>query len=205
MIRMPGNDLPALTLAEGARFRILRHPTDGDKIIKVMKDLRHDGLRRHFEVRKAQRQFRECGTLHQKAVRTFEARSDFTPVPRFFGAVETPFGPGLVFEAVRGEDRPLGPNLKQIRASGTLEDRHRREVLALMRRCMTHDVMIPDLHLKNIVWGRARGRTAMFVIDGFDDHTYFRRFGWLAAFDRRKMRSIWHKRILRRLDIEETA
>ena len=205
MKRMPWVDLRTPMIAAGGRCMIFRHPADEAKIIKVTKATEHPGLRGYFKARKAKRQFRECSTLHTQAIKRFERQGRKVPIPRLFGTVATPLGTGLVMEAVLGEDRQLGTNLEQLMEHDTLEEHHRHEVNELARASIDCGVVVPDLQLANIVWGTARGRRSMFIVDGFDDHTHLRRFGWLSLYDRKKMLERWNQRILRPLMLDSPA
>ncbi|MCC5985406.1 MAG: hypothetical protein JJU42_13700 [Rhodobacteraceae bacterium] len=195
-------DLGAVPLAGENNSFIYPHPDDPGRLIKIPRALGADRktprsrLVRHLRKLKQKRRFDKGIARQGAAIRAYETSGHFCPIPLCFGAVQTRLGEGQVIEAIVDAKGNLGPTLRDLMRTGRLEPEHRSAVLHLMESACAHSLFVTDLQLHNIVWGTARGRTTLFIVDGLDDHAMFRPVGWFPERDRRSMQARWRQDIL---------
>lgn len=189
-------------IASGNQSLVYWHPQDDGKLIKIpralntARDMPRTGLARSLCKMKQRQRFNIGNRRQRAAIRAYEASGRFCPIPLCFGTVQTRLGEGQVIEAITDADGKLGPTLRDLMHDDRLEPEHRSAVLHLMESAFAHNLFIADLKLHNLVWGTARGRTSLFIVDGFDDHALFRPVGWFPERDRRSMQARWQDHIL---------
>lgn len=101
------------------------------------------------------------------------------------GLVETDLGLGLVVGAVRGPDGALAPKLAKLISAGGFDGLARRALDETLDALLESDIVLADLHERNLVYQNLAGGSPRFVmIDGIGSSTLVPCKNWSRLFNR---------------------
>lgn len=178
-------------LAAG-RFRLVfAHPHDPQQLVKVLRTeiiAARAGrwLKQRSRVRHYGLYLREIQESLALAARFPDALS---PIARTSGVVDTDLGLGLVAELVRDEQGNPAPTLESLLRRDGYTDAWRALVDALLADLMRYDIIVGDMHPRNIVYGSdAQGGPRLVLIDGFGEKNALPLCSMSRAFNRHNTR-----------------
>jgi hypothetical protein len=178
-------------LAAG-RFRLVfAHPDDPLLLVKVLRAeivTARAGrwLKRRSRVRHYGLYLREIQESLALAARFPDASS---PIARTLGTVVTDLGLGLVAELVRDAQGAPAPTLETLVRERGFTDELRALLDALLAELMRCDVIVGDMHPRNIVYGSdSGGGPRLVLIDGFGEKNALPLCSMSRAFNRHNTR-----------------
>lgn len=178
-------------IASGGLRLIYEHPADPDFLVKVMRPEAVGGrygaegtwwrrMRRHGPYILFVREIREY--LAARA----QGGGYAVAVQKITGLVDTDMGMGMVVAAARGADGKLAPTAAKLIFQG---DYDAKAVVALDEFCrliLDSNVVLADLHERNIVYTRMKDGSDRFVmIDGLGSSTIIPFKAWFPTINRR--------------------
>jgi PhoP regulatory network protein YrbL len=190
-------------IARGELHDVYQHPDCDDLLIKVP---RADRAAARWRPKRRWRSYRRRYGIYTGWLREIReciaARARHPEHPpslqRLAGLVETDLGLALVVGKVTGRDGKLAPTLaKKVRASG-LTGELREKLAELAAELVARDIVIGDLHERNILCGvDAIGGERLVIIDGIGDKTLIPINTLLRSFNRRSIRRRFDRMIWR--------
>ncbi len=192
-------------LAKGNARLVYEHPGDRALLVKVM---RSDLVTARYGDGAAW--FRGIGrrfdpyVIFLREIREYVAAyaAHGRPLPfaeKVRGLVETDLGLGLVIEAVRGPDGALAPTVAKLIADGNFDDTARRALDETLAALLESDIVLADLHERNLVYQKQDGSLRFVVIDGLGSSNLLPFKSWSRALNcRSKFKRI--ARLRKRID-----
>jgi len=190
-------------LANGHLRAVYAHPDRADWLIKVMRPevvARRWGGKARWYKRLARVRHYATSLRELKEYIAVMARhpDGDPPIVRPRGLVETDLGLGLVTERIVGDDGGLAPTvLALLRESGGLAPWIDSMLVRLLDELQAHDVIVGDLHVGNIAYGRGPRELArpgaeprFILIDGYGEKNLLPRCSMSTRFNH------WHNRHL---------
>lgn len=179
-------------VALGGVRRVFRHPDDPTLLVKVIRPDIIDqkfgsGRKWHKSLPRRYRQYISYLREIREQIAIF-ARSNEHPdfVQRVVGFADTDLGPGLIVAAEFGRDGKLAPTLYDQIVRGRFDAKMRADLDRFCAVLQASDVMVGDLHPRNLVYAYTPERGDHFVIiDGLGFktvvplervHRFFNRF-----------------------------
>lgn len=202
-------------LAKGNARLVYEHPGDRALLVKVM---RPDLVTARYGEGAAW--FRGIGRRYDpyviflREIREYVAAyaAHGQPLPfaeKVRGLVETDLGLGLVIEAVRGPDGALAPTVAKLIADGKFDETACKVLNETLSALMESDIVLADLHERNLVYRQVKGELPIFVIiDGLGSSNLLPLKSWSRTLNRRsKLKRIARlkKRIARRVAAVEAG
>jgi hypothetical protein len=179
------------SLAKGNVRLVFEHPESPDLLVKVMRpdlvDQRYGGreawfgtMRRYDPYVVFLREIREFVAAHAALGRA----APFAQTVH--GLVETDLGLGLVLEAARGPDGGLAPTIAKLVELGQFDAEAAAALDQFLLDLLESDMVIADLHERNLVYACARDCSRRFVlIDGLGDSNLLPLKSWSRWHNRR--------------------
>lgn len=178
-------------LAKGTVRLVFEHPETPDLLVKV---IRPDVLEKHY--REETGWFPRGGRygpymLFIREIREHVAgyaghRGSLPFAQSSLGLVDTDLGLGLITRAVRGTDGNLAPTAAKLIATGEYDLRAEAAMEHFLTGLLDSDLVISDLHERNIVYGSEPGAEPRFVmIDGLGSATLVPFKCWSRTLNRR--------------------
>ncbi|MFQ1699499.1 YrbL family protein [Loktanella agnita] len=174
--------LPASNLvASGVQRAVYLHPTDRNKLIKVLKSNSDMPRRRNFNgvmdrwfPSTRLRQIRKEYTEYLRVMLKHPEPEFHAPMSHMFGFVSTNMGLGCLTERVMTPDGQLGETLGAKVKKGTLTDEQLSLLNDTVARLFTHNIRASDMNPKNFVFGQrdngsGPGPEECVLVDGFGD------------------------------------
>jgi hypothetical protein len=110
-------------------------------------------------------------------------------VQRIHGLAETDMGLGLVLGAARDGDGNLAPTLAKLIYTGGFDERAETAFRDFLRDILECDVVVADLHERNLVYAAgADGRSHFVMIDGLGSSTILPLKAWFPSLNLRSKR-----------------
>ncbi len=161
-------------LACGHLREVYQHPRQADTLIKLMRaDIvakRWNGAMRWYKRLPRTRHY--SGFVRElKESIAFQARfpNAVPPIAKALGLVETSLGLGLLVEKVSAFDR-LAPTLRAYLEEHGFTPKIEAEVEAFFEGLLRCDVIVGDIHSRNIVYGHdSHGGPRLVMIDGYGE------------------------------------
>ena len=164
-------------LARGNVRLVYEHPDDPALLVKVM---RPDLVASRYGEGAAW--FRGFGrrfdpyVIFLREIREYVAAytAHGQPLPfaqKVCGLVETDLGLGLVIAAVRAPDGALAPTVAKLISTGNFDETARRALDETLAALLDSDVVLADLHERNLVYQQADGAPRFVIIDGLGSST----------------------------------
>lgn len=157
-------------VALGGVRRVFRHPDDPALLVKVIRpDVVEQkfgsGRKWHKSLPRRYRQYISYLREIREQVALF-ANGDEHPefVQRVVGFADTDLGPGLIVAAEFGRDGKLAPTLYDLIVRGRFDAKMRAELERFCADLQASDVMVGDLHPRNLVYAYTPARGDHFVI-----------------------------------------
>jgi hypothetical protein len=178
-------------LAKGNVRLVFGHPNDPAMLVKVM---RPDLLESRYGEGAAW--FRSLGRRYdpyvlflreiREYVAAYAAHGHALPyAQKVFGLVETDLGLGLVIGAVRGPDGALAPTVAKLIAIGKFDETARRSLDETLAGLLDSDIVLADLHERNLVYEKTDGDSRFVIIDGLGLSNLLPFKSWSRALNRR--------------------
>ncbi|WP_281984176.1 YrbL family protein [Thalassorhabdomicrobium marinisediminis] len=168
-------------LARGFEREVHAHPTEPDRLLKVLVPAEHQGgggrARRFFAARGPKfrdfliaREYRE----YARAALSLPQIGARLPITHMFGFQDTDLGLACVTERVSDEAGALAPTLDALSRGGALSDDQIAALTDFAQRLLRYDIRCSDLTRKNIALGYRAGPTRRgpfeaVLVDGFGD------------------------------------
>ncbi|WAC20183.1 YrbL family protein [Luteolibacter sp. SL250] len=178
-------------ITKGGLRLVYEHPDDPAVLVKVMRPEAVAG--RYGEKGTWWRRNRRHGPyiLFVREIREYlavraQGGGYESSVQKIFGLVDTDMGLGLVVEAGRGPDGALAPTAARLIANGGFDARAAAALEDFNRAILESNVVLADLHERNIVYARMRDGSDRFVmIDGLGSSTILPFKSWFVGINRR--------------------
>ena len=178
-------------LAKGNARLVYEHPGDPAMLVKVM---RPDLVAARYGEGAAW--FRGIGRRYdpyvlflreiREYVAAYAAHGQALPeAQKVHGLVETDLGLGLVIGAVRGPDGALAPTVAKLIAVGNFDETARRALDQTLAALLESDIVLADLHERNLVYQQQDGRSRFVIIDGLGSSNLLPFKSWSRALNRR--------------------
>lgn len=121
-------------------------------------------------------------------------------VQKIIGLADTDMGLGMIVEAARGADGALAPTAAKLIATGGFDEKAADAFEEFNRAILESNVILADLHERNIVYARMQNGVDRFVmIDGLGASTALPFKSWFPSINRRsKQKRI--ERLRKRVD-----
>lgn len=164
-------------VARGMQREVYLHPTDPNKLVKVLRPLPETRSRSRFG-NFAEKHFPTARLRHIRKeyieyMRLMLANQDPAfrpPMTHMFGFANTQLGLGCVTERVTSEQGDLGKTLRALVKEDALCRRHLDLLNNTIGRLYQLDIRASDLTAKNLVFGQRNGGPQECVlVDGFGD------------------------------------
>lgn len=178
-------------IAKGGLRLVYEHPDDPSLLVKVM---RPEAVASRYGKDqpwyKRRRRFRQYVLFAREALEflaTWASHGETLPIAqRVVGFVETDMGLGLVTDAVRGPDGALAPTLAHLIDRGIFDKEAEDALEVFLTGLLSCDLVIADLHERNLVYAAAPGGIRRFVmIDGIGASTILPLKAFVPALNRR--------------------
>ena len=166
----------SLYIASGSERHVYLHPTDPQKLLKVMRP--HEDLGKRFT-------FRDITTRLFPSVRPrliCKEYDEYTriqlnnpqpdqrlPITHMYGFTHTNLGLACVAERVAGENSQVGETLRQKIDAGTLDDADLSALNLLVSQFYQLGIRAGDIKLPNLVFGTRDAGYECVLVDGFGD------------------------------------
>jgi len=189
----------ATPLSKGSVRLVFGHPGSPDLLVKVVRpdlvERRYTGFRSWLKPLRRYDPYAGFLRELQEFIAGYAALGRPAPFAQsVHGLVETDLGLGLVVGAVRGPDGALAPTLAKLISAGGFDGPARRALDETLDALLQSDIVLADLHERNLVYQNLAGGTPRFVmIDGIGASTLIPCKNWSRLFNRY---SKW-RRILR--------
>ncbi len=189
---------PYTPLARGRSRLIFDHPQQPNRLLKVISPEKRARAHKKFVLRPSRRRFKALrGTFAElEEYLALLARNEKLPefLPRFFGFVDTSFGPGQIVEKICLDGNDLAPALSSWRDTD-LQEKDVAELLDnLLQEIERAGMMASDLSANNIVIAR-QPVLRLVVVDGFGGDKHWRVLTALAP----GLLPVYRKRVRKRL------
>lgn len=165
-------------LGQGTQKFVYEHPSDFDKVIKIMKPINatHDGGRanqhylRSHRSQGIYRQFRRellqylqlCKSTYNQKVFTF-------PIETVYGFIPTDQGLGLVTEKIISPNG-LPISLNELSQKKMLEDKHMEALKVFFDKCCEMHIVFGEVNIAGIMYTEQRQGVPEFVlVDGIGE------------------------------------
>lgn len=165
-------------LGQGTQKFVYEHPSDFDKVIKIMKPINatHDGGRanqhylRSHRSQGIYRQFRRellqylqlCKNTYNQNVFTF-------PIENVYGFIPTDQGLGLVTEKIISPNG-LPISLNELSQKKMLEDKHIEALKVFFDKCCEMHIVFGEVNIAGIMYTESRqGRPEFVLVDGIGE------------------------------------
>jgi hypothetical protein len=178
-------------LAKGNARLVYEHPDDPALLVKVM---RPDLVKSRSGEGTAW--FRGLGRRYDpyvlflreicEYVAAYAAHGQALPyAQKVRGMVETDLGLGLIIVAVRGPDGALAPTVAKLIAIGNFDETARRALDETLASLLESDIVLADLHERNLVYQQKDGASHFVIIDGLGSSTLLPFKSWSRTLNRR--------------------
>lgn len=178
-------------LAKGNARLVFEHPGDPALLVKVM---RPDLVAARYGEGAAW--FRSLGrrydpyVLFLREIREYvaacAAHGHALPyAQKVHGLVETDLGLGIVIGAVRGPDGALAPTVAKLIAIGNFDETARRALDVTLNAILESDIVLADLHERNLVYQQQDGSSRFVIIDGLGSSNLLPFKSWSRTLNRR--------------------
>lgn len=154
--------------AEGARRLVFAHPSDPNRLIKVVKP----SARPSWRVRLSSRYGRhKSHGIELAEYLVLRSRIDNDPpvVAPFHGLVETDLGLGLEVERMADREGRLAPNLRDLVVERGPAPHLVDEMDAMIQLLARHHILVSDLKPLNVVVAWWKNRHRLVIIDGLGE------------------------------------
>ncbi len=178
--------------AIGGTRRCYVHPDDETRCVKVLRADRTPGARR--AAARGWRRFKRLASFDDqrketKAYRHLRRRGqlDYTHVPRFYGAVETDQGAGIVTALLRDYDGDYPKNLEELLPLGMTDALE--QAIGEFKQWLRHELFLTrDLLPHNIIAVADRpARYRLVIVDGIGNSEFIPLSHWFAFCARAKI------------------
>lgn len=166
----------SLYIASGVERHVYLHPTDSQKLLKVMRPQEDQGKRFTF---------RDITTQLFPAVRSRLIRKEYDeyiriqlqnpqleqrlPITHMYGLAHTNLGLACVAERVAGKNSPVGETLRQKSDAGTIDNNDLIALNLLVNQFYQLGIRAGDLKPHNLVFGTRDAGFECVLVDGFGD------------------------------------
>jgi hypothetical protein len=181
-------------VAKGGNRLVYEHPLNPALLIKVMRPEVSEG--RYGEKASWHRRERRGGEyilflreIREYVVGCVNSGRSLPFTQKIIGLVDTDIGMGLVVEAARGADGNLAPTAAKLIATGNYDEKAEQALEEFVAGILESDVILSDLHERNIVYTRSQDGGGRFVmIDGLGASTFLSFKSWSRAINERSKR-----------------
>ena len=190
-------------VARGELHDVYQHPGDADLLIKVPRPNR---AARRWRPKRRWRLYRRRYGIYTGWLREIReciaARARHAEPPaslqRLAGFAETDLGLALVVGKVTGRDGTLAPTLASVVRAGGFTGELRDRLAGLADEVIARDIVLGDLHERNILCGvDAAGSDRLVIIDGVGDKTLIPINTLFRGFNRRSIRRRFDRMVWR--------
>jgi len=165
-------------LGQGTQKFVYEHPSDFDKVIKIMKPINatHDGGRanqhylRSHRSQGIYRQFRrELLQYLQLCKNTYNQKVFTFPIETVYGFIPTDQGLGLVTEKIISPNG-LPISLNELSQKKMLEDKHMEALKVFFDKCCEMHIVFGEVNIAGIMYTEQRQGVPEFVlVDGIGE------------------------------------
>ena len=197
-------------IGEGTQKKVYQHPTNIDKVIKIMRTelvdknggiLKQSRLRAHRQ-NGVYRQFRREVLQYMQLCKNNFYSKDFNfPVETIYGFIETNQGLGLVTEKIYDLNHKRTISLENLYKNKALEKKHIEALKRFFKQCEKLHVVFGEVNQAGIMYTESRNNIPEFVlVDGIGDKLFIPFRSISKTINSRYIHKIAH-RISKELDL----